>query len=299
MVEFKASLSQQRPAIRTLVAFANSQGGRVLMGVNNDGTLKGVQIGAQTLETLSERIAQHTYPSLPFHIETAELAGLNVVVVEAPQDTPPLTGLYLYSHEPIARERDIDVSKLEAYRRVGRTTRREDFMMLRSSLPSDPRLTLRLTSAHIYSNDPSVGQIAGRAWADAASGTAHNVRYELLPWGLPSESWGADLPSPLRRESGEGRWMTWGIYDAFTYAEEFSFQDVDLSTVPSTVEVVAHYRDDWGISWQARRKSQFALIPTQTGSQLRITDIGEFSRRIVAFPATIGPVQTKDERRLD
>ena len=51
-VEFKQSLSQGlcRAGTQSLVAFANRDGGRVLFGVTNDGTLKGVTVGETTLE---------------------------------------------------------------------------------------------------------------------------------------------------------------------------------------------------------------------------------------------------------
>ena len=46
-VEFKSSFD--RETIETLVAFANAQGGTVLIGVADDGSVKGVTIGKETL----------------------------------------------------------------------------------------------------------------------------------------------------------------------------------------------------------------------------------------------------------
>ncbi len=46
-VEFKTSFD--RETIETLVAFANAQGGRVLIGVTDRGAIAGVTIGKETL----------------------------------------------------------------------------------------------------------------------------------------------------------------------------------------------------------------------------------------------------------
>jgi ATP-dependent DNA helicase RecG len=47
-VEFKASF--QKELIETLVAFANSKGGLVLIGISDAGQITGVDIKAETLQ---------------------------------------------------------------------------------------------------------------------------------------------------------------------------------------------------------------------------------------------------------
>ena len=65
-IEFKQSLTTQlrRGAIETLAAFAAKNGGHVLFGVRNDGTVCGVQIGQNSLEKLAGEILANTSPSL-------------------------------------------------------------------------------------------------------------------------------------------------------------------------------------------------------------------------------------------
>jgi len=46
-VEFKTSFG--RETIETLVAFANARGGRVLIGVADDGFVRGTTVGKETL----------------------------------------------------------------------------------------------------------------------------------------------------------------------------------------------------------------------------------------------------------
>ena len=66
-VEFKETLSSgaQREAMESLVAFANTDGGRVFFGVRDDGFVRGVEIGKDTLENMANKVRRHTYPSLP------------------------------------------------------------------------------------------------------------------------------------------------------------------------------------------------------------------------------------------
>nr|NIN68153.1 hypothetical protein [Anaerolineae bacterium]NIN98244.1 hypothetical protein [Anaerolineae bacterium]NIQ81171.1 hypothetical protein [Anaerolineae bacterium] len=142
-VEFKESLtsSAKRKAIEAMVAFANSEGGWLFFGVTNDGVLKGVQIGGDTLEKLAVEIRDHTYPSLPVVIEAipGRDRRRHIVGVQVPADVPPAIGVYLYSKESIAVGRQVDAGALQAFRRVGRMNQKEDFMRLRRPLPSDPR----------------------------------------------------------------------------------------------------------------------------------------------------------------
>lgn len=68
-VEFKQSLAERSDAVKTMVAFANSQGGRVFFGVKPNRALLGADIGANTLEGLAAFVRDHTYPSLPITID--------------------------------------------------------------------------------------------------------------------------------------------------------------------------------------------------------------------------------------
>jgi len=91
-VERKESLSLWRDIVETCAAFATAQGGKVFVGVADDGRITGVQIGRATLEDLANRIAQNTTPKIVPAIATQEEQGLTVIVVDAPEhQTKPVT----------------------------------------------------------------------------------------------------------------------------------------------------------------------------------------------------------------
>jgi ATP-dependent DNA helicase RecG len=59
-IEWKPSLSQMKDIIESVTAFANTEGGKLFVGVSRDGKVCGVTVGKDTVETLSNRLAQHT-----------------------------------------------------------------------------------------------------------------------------------------------------------------------------------------------------------------------------------------------
>lgn len=63
-VERKESLSQWRDIVETCAAFASAQGGKVYVGVRDDGAVVGVQLGKGTLEDLANKITQNTSPKV-------------------------------------------------------------------------------------------------------------------------------------------------------------------------------------------------------------------------------------------
>jgi len=68
--------------VETAVAFANTEGGRVFIGVSPEGKVVGVQIGKGTIEKLVNQIAQHTDPKLHPKITLKNIDGKEVVVIE-------------------------------------------------------------------------------------------------------------------------------------------------------------------------------------------------------------------------
>lgn len=72
-VEFKTSF--YRETIETLVAFANAQGGTVLVGVADDGLVKGVTIGKESLNDWLSQIKSATSPSIIPDIDAVTMGG--------------------------------------------------------------------------------------------------------------------------------------------------------------------------------------------------------------------------------
>lgn len=67
--------------VKALVAFANTDGGRVFVGVDDSGFIKGISIGKNTIENLTNDIASRTDPSIYPGIFIRNLDGKEVIEI--------------------------------------------------------------------------------------------------------------------------------------------------------------------------------------------------------------------------
>jgi ATP-dependent DNA helicase RecG len=79
-VEFKTAFGKE--VIISLVAFANTEGGKVVVGVDNAGKSTGLDIGPETEQRYLNEIKISTYPQILPHITLLELDGKHVLVFE-------------------------------------------------------------------------------------------------------------------------------------------------------------------------------------------------------------------------
>ncbi|PWD97742.1 AlbA family DNA-binding domain-containing protein [Marinilabilia rubra] len=78
-VEFKTSFNNE--VIETLVAFANTKGGNILIGVNARNQIKGIQINAESSQNWINEIKNKTLPSLLPDVEIVNIENKNIVVL--------------------------------------------------------------------------------------------------------------------------------------------------------------------------------------------------------------------------
>ena len=81
-LEFKRDLSSHRPIIKTLLAFANTAGGRLIVGVNDDRSVIGVEHPLDEEERICNLIADSISPRLVPNVELMTVEGKTVLVVE-------------------------------------------------------------------------------------------------------------------------------------------------------------------------------------------------------------------------
>ncbi len=81
-IEFKSSLSETREILETLSAFSNGKGGRVIVGIDDRGRIKGVDIGKNTIENLANEIKRNTDPPLFPSITVEVYKNRNIISIE-------------------------------------------------------------------------------------------------------------------------------------------------------------------------------------------------------------------------
>jgi ATP-dependent DNA helicase RecG len=268
-IEFKTSLAEKEEGIQSMVAFSNTRGGRVLFGVRPDGTAVGVSIGNNTLEILANDIKVHTYPSLISYIEEFDYKGNKVLIVEVSKDVPPLMGAYLYC-TGLKPQNSIDTNDVQAYRRVGRTNQKEDFMNLRIPQLFDPNVIPYLNGAACTRGKffPKYFEAYVR---NVGPGTAFNIsfRVEHNIYRFQGGFRGIDLPTNEPRKP---------IKFEITVDSPDPDQDPNQRVPPA--HLVATYMDEKDFKWESIRE----LIPcTSDGDKVGFRQ-GRFSRRIVELP---------------
>jgi len=80
-LEFKRDLSSIQPILKTLVAFANTAGGVLIVGKDDQGNIVGVQDIFNAEEKLGNAIADSIYPSLMPEIEIISIEGKSLLIV--------------------------------------------------------------------------------------------------------------------------------------------------------------------------------------------------------------------------
>ena len=113
-LEFKRDLSSPTGPLRTIVAFANSAGGRLVIGVDDDGAVAGVADPLAEAERVASLINDRISPQLVPAIDLVTLDGRTVLVVDVPLSTR--RPHYMTRQGPEAG----------VYVRLGPTTRRAD-----------------------------------------------------------------------------------------------------------------------------------------------------------------------------
>ncbi|MCE5178555.1 MAG: putative DNA binding domain-containing protein [Porphyromonadaceae bacterium] len=81
--EFKSSFNTE--TIETLVAFANTKGGTVFVGINNKGVISGVSLNNESVQQWVNEIKSKTSPSLIPDFDIKEVENKSIVLLSIPE----------------------------------------------------------------------------------------------------------------------------------------------------------------------------------------------------------------------
>lgn len=108
--EFKLRFSSHEKIAHELIAFANTKGGFLIIGIDDDKTVIGVQSEKGETELVNETAQRYCEPPVPINIEYIELFGKEIVVVQVFESNMKPHRLQDYS--------DFDINKANVYIRV-------------------------------------------------------------------------------------------------------------------------------------------------------------------------------------
>ncbi len=81
-LEFKRDLSSPKPLLKTLVSFANTAGGCLVIGIDDNSNIVGVDQPLDEEEKLANLIADCIAPRLVPNIEMTTVEGKTLLIVE-------------------------------------------------------------------------------------------------------------------------------------------------------------------------------------------------------------------------
>lgn len=80
-LEFKRKVAHPEKIVRELVAFANTNGGQLLVGISDNGDIPGVKFPEDEIYALNKSIEQLCKPALEFNIEEVEINDKQSVII--------------------------------------------------------------------------------------------------------------------------------------------------------------------------------------------------------------------------
>jgi predicted HTH transcriptional regulator len=109
--EFKQRFSTHSKIAKEIIAFANTKGGLLFFGIDDDGSIYGVDSEKEIAELVKETIEEYCEPIIEYKISFIDLFGKEIVIIEVPEsNTKP--------HRIQDYQRKLDLNTAEVYVRV-------------------------------------------------------------------------------------------------------------------------------------------------------------------------------------
>jgi predicted HTH transcriptional regulator len=84
-IEFKQRFSDYKKIAKEFIAFANTNGGVVLFGIDDDGSIYGVESEKSETELIKETFQNYIEPKIDYEISYVDLENREIVCVEIPE----------------------------------------------------------------------------------------------------------------------------------------------------------------------------------------------------------------------
>lgn len=139
-IEFKRRISSPEKIARTLISFANTRGGTILFGVDDDGSIVGVESEKSEVEMIGIAGKEFCDPPVETSIDIVPFDGLDVIVCTVPESR---TKPHYYLGDRDTQNGD----STRVYIRVNDKTMmasREVVRILRDENPDEPPLTVTI-----------------------------------------------------------------------------------------------------------------------------------------------------------
>jgi predicted HTH transcriptional regulator len=86
-IEFKRKVSSPEKIARAMIAFANTKGGHILFGVDDDGSIVGVESEKSEVDLILQAGSEYCLPGIFPEIDIVAFDGKDVIVAYVPEST--------------------------------------------------------------------------------------------------------------------------------------------------------------------------------------------------------------------
>ncbi len=139
-IEFKRRISSPEKIARTLISFANTRGGTILFGVDDDGSVVGVESEKSEIEMIGIAGKDFCDPPVETAIDIVLFDGLDVIVCTVSESR-------IKPHYYVGDRENVNGESTRVYIRVNDKTimaSREAVKILRDENPDEPPLTVAI-----------------------------------------------------------------------------------------------------------------------------------------------------------
>ena len=84
-VEFKRKFSSPEKIAKEMIAFANTRGGKIIFGVDDDRSVKGVESEKEEMELTAHAANYYCEPRIHYNLEILHIYKKDVVVIDVPE----------------------------------------------------------------------------------------------------------------------------------------------------------------------------------------------------------------------
>jgi len=139
-VEFKRRISSPEKIARTIISFANTKGGTILFGVDDDGSIIGIESEKSEVDLIEMAGRDFIDPPIQTEIEIVPFDGLDVIVCHVPESK-------LKPHYFLGSQDRENNENTRVYIRVNDKTMmasKEVIRILRDENPDAPEMTVAI-----------------------------------------------------------------------------------------------------------------------------------------------------------
>lgn len=110
-VEFKQRFSSYEKIAKEMIAFANTRGGFILIGVDDDKSLYGIESEKSDIELVKESAQKYCEPPVEIKIDHIEINKKDLLVIDVPESK-------IKPHRIQDYKKDLDLNSTQVYVRI-------------------------------------------------------------------------------------------------------------------------------------------------------------------------------------